>query len=598
MSKIHSTIFNNRHKLSFLPVGKNGWFIEWPEEMPYVAWQNLLRSYLWFLSTNNQIRPRTPKKRKRLSRKYKRIVRLKIRLKNKVVKKQTTVIINELETLESTKKEDNVKLELIIMLKQFLERKHISQHVEKTIPDRRNQDLIIYSKQSIMMSALSIFLFRMASGNKYDDKCHDDDEKYSKTNMAKFIHAPEDNVPVIKTLENFLKNLEEENINDLMIAFFKDLQNSKFFRQHPQIMSGDFFLLSADCVHTHTYDHPHHTDSHGNNDCLCCLKRVYNKETEHEKVRWVHNTLVFCFIFMGGLKIPVYRHPIHAKQVVNFESASEDKHKQECELVALKVALPIVRKAFPKMKIVFLLDGLYANRPVIRLMQDHKCGYIIVRKEGCLKSLASDCDGQAKLPNHRKNCVKRCQIVHCGWVIEQKYEWFNSADIGEDLEDDLTTNVLRYYETRTKDGNVKSYKCEWLFSRGLSAKNCEASARQARARWEEEDLFNTLKNRGFNLSHDYSRNPRSFLNWQGLALFAFGIFELFRFSEVVKQRGDLPQITLAEKLQGQLLYRPTEELFSELHLSVRIQFRYIFVFDLIISKKMPHGGIPEALETG
>ena len=598
MSRIHSTIFNNRHKLSFLPVAKNAWFIEWPEEMPYVAWQNLLRSYLWFLGTNDQIRPRMPKKRKRFSRRYKRVIRLKIRLKNKAVEKQTIVIINELEALESTEKDDNVKLELITMLKQFLERKHIPQHVEKTIPDYRNQVLVTYSKQSIMMSALAIFLFRMASGNKYDNKSHDDDEKYSKTNMAKFIHAPEDNVPVIKTLENFLKNLEEENINDLMIAFFKDLQSSKFFRQHPQIMPGDFFLLAADCVHTHTYDHPHHTDSHGNNDCLCCLKRVYNKETEHEKVRWVHNTLVFCFVFMGGLKIPVYRHPIHAKQVLNFESASEDKHKQECELVALKVSFPIVRKAFPKMKIVFLLDGLYANRPVIRLMQDHKCGYIIVRKEGCLKSLASDCDGQAKLPNHRKNCVKKCQIVHRGWVIEQKYEWFNSADIGEDLEDDLTTNVLRYCETRTRDGNMKSYKCEWLFSWRLSAKTCEVSARQARARWEEEDLFNTLKNRGFNLNHDYSRNPRSFLNWQGLALFAFGIFELFRFSEAVRQRGDLPQITLAEKLQGQLLYRPTEELFSESHLSIRIQFRYIFVFDLIISKEMPHEGIPEALESG
>ena len=317
------------------------------------------------------------------------------------------------------------------------------------------------------------------------------------------------------------------------------------------------------------------------------MKRVYNKGTEHEKVRWVHNTLVFCFVFMGGLKVPIYRHPIHAKQVVNVESASEDKHKQECELVALKAALPIVRGAFPKMKIVFLLDGLYANRPVIRLMKDHKCGYIIVRKDGCLKSLADDCDGQAKLTNHRKNCIKKCQTVHQGWVIEQKYEWFNSADLGKDLKDDLTTNVLRFYETRMKDGKTKSYKCEWLFSWRHSAKNCEASVRQARIRWEEEDLFNTLKNRGFNLNHDYSRSPCSFSIWQGIAFFAFGIFELFRFSEAVKQKGDLPQITLAEKLLGQLLHRPTEELFSGLRLSIRIQFRYNFVIEPIISKEVP-----------
>lgn len=65
------------------------------------------------------------------------------------------------------------------MLKEFWERKRISQHFEKTIPDHRNQDLITYSKQSIMMAALSIFLFRTGSGNKFDNKSHDNDEKYS-----------------------------------------------------------------------------------------------------------------------------------------------------------------------------------------------------------------------------------------------------------------------------------------------------------------------------------------------------------------------------------------------------------------------------------
>lgn len=115
----------------------------------------------------------------------------------------------------------------------------------------------------------------------------------------------------------------------------------------------------------------------------------------------------------------------------------------------------------------------------------------------------------------------------------------------------------------------------------MSAKTCESAARNARARWEIEDLFNSLKNRGYNFKHDFSRNPRSCFNWQGIALFAFGIFELFRFSEAVKKRGNLPQITLAEKLQGQLIHRPTEEILSDQQLSKIIQFRYDFVIELI-----------------
>lgn len=334
-----------------------------------------------------------------------------VEMKLKSETQQTKELINHLESIESIKTENNTnsdnkniecRLELITMLKLFLERKHISRHIESTIPDRRNQDLITYSKQTIIVCALSIFLFKMASGNKYDDKFHDADEKYGIRNMSKFINAPDDRVPVIKTIEKFLKELTESSVNNLMISFFKDLLKSKFFKQHPQIMPGDFFLLAADCVHTHTYDYLHHLDAYGNNDCPCCLKRVYNKGTEKEKINWMHITLVFSFVFIGGLKLPIYRYPIHARQVINLETASAENHKQECELAALKTTLPSIIEAFPKMKIVLLLDGLYANRPVIRLAQEHKCGYIIVKKESCLPSLSKDFDESAKHPNHKK----------------------------------------------------------------------------------------------------------------------------------------------------------------------------------------------------
>ena len=548
--------------------------------MSYETWQKLCKHSLWFIGKNNNARIRKLKSKRKLSRRYRKFLRAKIKFENERAQQDAIPIINELERTKSAS--EDIKLELIAILKQFWERKNISEHIENTIPDRRNQDMITYSKQSIMMSALAIFLFRMESGNKFDDKSHDEDEKYSKTNVAKFISAPEDRVPVIKTIEKFLMNLEENSVNELMIAFFKDLQKSKFFKQHPQIMPGDFFLLAADCVHTHTYDHIHHTNKAGDNDCDCCLKRVYNKGTVNEKVRWQHNTLVFCFIFTGGLKIPIYRYPIHAKQIINLENASDDTHKQECELVALKAALPIIRESFPKMKIVLLLDGLYANKPVMRLSENHKCGYIIVKKEASLPLLAKECDENAKHPNHKKNCVKKCRRAHKEWIIEQSYAWFNTMYLG----DGVSTNVLRFCETRTKNEEVQTYKCEWLFSWRLSGKICELAARQARSRWDIEDLFNSCKNRGYNLKHDYSRNPRSCFNWQGLALFAFGIFELFRFSEVIKQRGNWPQRTLAEKLLGQLLYRSTEEIFPERNSLKRIQFRYHFVIELILAKEI------------
>lgn len=602
MSNTKTIIFTSKLKSLFFtrPTFYSVWFINWPEKISYEAWQELLKSYLWFIGKNTHSCVCRFKRKRKPSRRFRKLMRAKEKMREKVIEEQTIEIINQLEKVKPTDNDvepganKDIQLELITILKRFYEARHMSEHIENTIPDHRNQELITYSKQSIMMAALAIFLFRMGSGNKFDDKTHDDDEKYSRANMARLIDAPEDRVPVIKTIETFLANLKEKSVNELMIAFFKDLQKSKFFKQHPQLMPGDFFLLAADCVHTHTYDHPHHLDVDGNNDCDCCLKRVYNKNTPNEKIKWLHNTLVFCFIFSGGLKIPIYRYPIHATQIFNVEDESDAVHKQECELVALKAALPSIRQAFPKMKIVLLLDGLYANKPVIQLAQDYKCGYIIVRKEACLTVLAKECDEKAKHSNHKKNCTKKCRQNHKEWVIEQKYEWFNNMYLG----DGISTNIFRFLETRTKNEEVHSYKCEWLISWRLSENNCESTARQARSRWDIEDFFNTCKNRGYNLKHDYSRNPHSCFNWHGLALFAFGFFDLFRFSEAVKKRGNWPQSTLAEKLLGQILYRPTEEIFSKGNLLKKIQFRYHFVVNQILTTEIRLEDADNGLNTG
>lgn len=562
-SKSEPFFFNFTNIFSFPMI-----FFLWPKGISFLSWQNLLKSHLWFLGTSKGS-GQSKAKNKRGPNPSITPSSVKERGESQTSAQQTESIINSIK-LSDTKE---VKLELITLLKKFWEAKHISQHIEATIPDYRNQDQVIYTKQSIMMAALSIFIFRMQSGNNYTIKSQDVDEKYSRANIAKFIDAPEKRVPVIRTIEKFLKNLDEDSINDLMISYFKDLQKSKFFHQHPQLMLGDFFLLAADCVHTHTYLRPHHHDNNGNNTCDCCLKRTHNKGTDKEKTLWVHNTLVLSFVFFGGLKIPIYRYPIHAKQLVGFEDASEDKYKQECELVALKMVLPKIREQLSRMKIVLLLDGLYSNRPTIRLAQDCRCGYIIVRKEACLSTLGKECDEHAASDNHKKNCVKNSQYQEGELLTKRKYSWFNSMYLGEGV----STNVLRFSEKKfKKNKEVSSYKCEWLFSWRLSSRTCELAVKQARARWEVEDLFNTMKNRNFNLNHDYSRDPRACFNWQALALFAFGIFELFRFSEAVKQRGTWTQTALAEKLLGQLLHFLTDKIFSKEALLKKLQFRYIF----------------------
>lgn len=577
--------------------------VKWPEGVPYLVWQNFCQKVFARCKGSGKKSPSRSKHNRKGISKFKKSIKSicdtssgkgistifeeqfqpidqyhlsKLKLIDSIAQVENALP----KQLPESIKQADVKLELTTLLRKFLTAKHISRHIEKNIPESRKPETITYSKESLIMSALVIFLMRMESGNNYDESRHNQLHKYSKDNIAKFIGAPEGCAPIIKTVEDFLKTLNEDCINNLMIDFFRDLQKSKFFKDHSHLLPGDLFHVAFDCVHTHTYKHPHHADSEESNDCPYCLKRVYNKGTEKEKTRWVHNTLVASFVFLGHLKIPIYNAPLHAQQLTQWENASDFIYKQECELVALKRILPIFRDQFPRMKIVILLDGLYANRPAIRIIEKYKFGYAIVRKEDSFPLIAKACNERAATFGHAKNFIKRTVDTYEEWEIERKYEWFNTIDIGDE-NGNLTTNVLRLVEIRKKDGEKNQvYKCEWLCSQRLSAKSCEVAARNARLRWEIEDLFNAMKMRGFNLRHDYSRHPKSCCVWQSLGFFAFSIFELFRFSSPVEQlcKG-LCQTTIANALQRQLFAAPTNELFPEGYESKKIQFRYNFVIE-------------------
>ena len=328
--------FSQREK-SFIFKWRGAWLL-WPDGMTHLQWQKTLRRVCWFLfckkkktslngQRNQKVKRRVEKLLKDLleSRKQEKIHRTEKVQKTNALNKlpqqlKTPLNQNNLDTAAKElccKKEQSkdVRIELITLLKKFLNRRNIPGMIEKTITDCRDPEAIIYSVPTILLAALSIFLLRMQSGNKYDDKTNDPDEKYSKKNISKFINAPEDLTPAIKKIEDFLKTIKLEQINSLMIQFFKDLIKSKFFSDHPEITLGDYFLVAVDCVHSHTYSKPHHLDEDKQADCPYCLKRVYNKGTLQEKTKWLHNTLVYTFVFLNHLKIPFYTYPIHAKHV-------------------------------------------------------------------------------------------------------------------------------------------------------------------------------------------------------------------------------------------------------------------------------------------
>jgi hypothetical protein len=142
----------------------------------------------------------------------------------------------------------------------------------------------------------------------------------------------------------------------------------------------------------------------------------------------------------------------------------------------------------------------------------------------------------------------------------------------------MKLNVLRFQEwVFDKNGTQISYVYwEWLVSWKLTKKNVSSSALRGRMRWLEEDLFNTLKHRGFSIKHDYSRNPAAQIIWYCLIMLAFSITELFVFTtQVIPIKRNRSLRDFMRSIFYELGYL-CREIFKAPILERKTQFRYCF----------------------
>ena len=99
-------------------------------------------------------------------------------------------------------------------------------------------------------------------------------------------------------------------------------------------------------------------------------------------------------------------------------------------------------------------------------------------------------------------------------------------------------------------------------------------------RASQEDLHNTLKNRGFAAEHEYARsNPTAWLMWTLLMFVAFWIFELFSFTRAaIEGKGRFQSWhDFARQLYAELSQVPIEKLLLDPFLQKeRLQFRFEF----------------------
>jgi hypothetical protein len=312
-------------------------------------------------------------------------------------------------------------------------------------------------------------------------------------------------IPSDSQMREIIDCVPSEVFRPVYTKYFSSLQRAKYLERY-EIFPG---LYLCDIDGSEYF-------SSKNISCAHCLTREHKKE----EMTFVHQILQATVVHPGQKQVI----PLCPEQIAN----SDGSDKNDCEMNAAKRLLHRLRKEHPFLGLIINGDGLYSKQPIIELIKDLLMHFIFVCKEDDHKVLWEWFYEQEKLKEvslfEKEDKKGR---VH-------RYQWINQIPLNGNA-DAPAVNFFIY--ELIVDGKV-TYRNSWVTDLEIKKENVETLVLAGRARWKiENECFNTLKNQGYNLTHNFGHGESNLaFNFFLINLLAFFIHQILELSDDLFQK--------------------------------------------------------------
>ena len=428
-----------------------------------------------------------------------------------------------------------------------------------SITDIRNQDLIVYEKQTIIWAALLALLSKREARMQIGRQMREGNvwlnlkELCGQDNLEGMPHGD--------TVEYSLTRYKEDELEIVQVKMMAALLRGRVLER--ERLLGKYYTVAMDGVHIHSFDYQHCEH------CLSCEDKLTGKK------RWFHTKLMASLVTPSGLCLSM------ASEWIENEG---NYTKQDCEIRAAYRLIKKLRIFYPKLPMCLLVDALYAGQPIFDALKQERMEWIVVFKEGSMSTL------YPWVMSIKEQCAKDNMIIDIDEeeieerqrrsheqrlkrgkpknkkrirVTETTYTWITGigVPIGYERIGRLPFNVMTCKEI--VDGK-KTCDYVWLCSDGLNlcADNVkQLTQRGGRCRWKiENEGINMQKNGGYCLEHLYSRDKVSMKIWCALIDIAHLINQLIEQGSLItiKTYGSVRNIAqrLFEHLRYYVFRRP------------------------------------------
>lgn len=338
-----------------------------------------------------------------------------------------------------------------------------------SLPEHRSRK-VQYPLPDVLMSAVAMFSLKDESLFAFDERRNDEKRQANLNSLYGIKKAPCDT-----QMRSILDKVDPQGLRPAFLSLHQALQKQGVLESYRFLGK---YLVSMDGTGLY---------SSGKISCPDCC----NKQHRNGDVSYYHQLLGAVIVHPDKPTVL----PLFPEAITHQDGTT----KNDCEHNASGRLIPRIRQDFPRLEMIALQDALACNGPHIKRLKANKFSFIITSKPAAnsllLKTVVK---GMLDGSTQEQETTDEAGII-------RGYRFRNDVPLNN-AHKDLLVNFIDYWEIHP-NGKLFTYAC--VTDLALTADNVAEVVLAGRARWKiENETFNTLKNQGYHLEHNYGHGEK------------------------------------------------------------------------------------------
>lgn len=383
----------------------------------------------------------------------------------------------------------------------------------------------IISLHDFLMSSYAVFALKYPSLLNFESAMRSDDER--KKNLRSLFGVEQ--VPSDTHLRDIMDQISWKEFRPIFKKLFASVQDSKILEKFEfmRIKNKPFYLLNIDGT------------GYFRSDKVGCDSCLNYKSSETRKAPAFGHNMLGASLAMPDCDVVI---PFCPEPIMKQDGVEKNDH----ERAAFKRFMTDFRREHPKMEVVVGLDALYANDPCLTVLFEKDCSFIIGVKEtnGTVYMQVNDREASGEIGKLEYDYEIGDKVKK---QVNHRFRFTENVRLTQNMSSSRV-NFVEFWEVITWEGKngpeEQKRHFAWITDLKVNKETVVQIMKGGRARWKiENETFNTLKNQGYHLEHNYGHGSENLsINFIMMMFLSFFIDQIqqascLQFKKVLERLG-------------------------------------------------------------